>query len=105
MMKVSDVARAKIISLLEEKNATVLRFGLQGGGCSGFTYNFSIDEQDVDDIVYDLDGTRKLVVDPMSMSYLEEAELSYKKDLMSESFTIHNPEEKSKCGCGNSFSV
>jgi iron-sulfur cluster insertion protein len=106
MIKITEEAKQKIISILDENASPILRFGLQGGGCSGFIYNFCLEQaKDEDDIVYDLDESHKVVVDPMSMMYLEHAELDYKKDLISETFVVHNPDAKTKCGCGNSFSI
>ncbi len=106
MIKITEEARQKIISVLDENAAPILRFGLQGGGCSGFVYNFCVEQvAEEGDIIHPLDDTHQLVVDSMSMMYLEHAELDYKKDLTSECFTVHNPDAKTKCGCGQSFSV
>jgi iron-sulfur cluster insertion protein len=103
MIKITDNARSKMIDVLVDEKSSVLRFGLQGGGCSGFQYFFSVDQtKEDDDTVYPLDDSHVLVVDPISMTYLEESEIDYKKDLMGESFTFHNPSQKTSCGCGNS---
>lgn len=103
MIKVTDLAKEKIIDVLISEKAKVLRFGLQGGGCNGFQYYFSADAtQEEDDLVLPLDEERILVVDSMSMMYLEDAEIDYKKDLMGETFVFNNPNTATKCGCGSS---
>jgi iron-sulfur cluster assembly accessory protein len=105
MIRVTDKAKEKIISVLIEENATFLRFGLQGGGCNGFSYFISIETvRDDSDFALNLDDTRILLVDPMSGMYLENAEIDYKKDLMGESFVFNNPNQKTSCGCGSSVS-
>lgn len=103
MIRVSDVAKEKISSILSEEKAEFLRFGLQGGGCNGFTYFFAIEQEiSEDDIRIDIDGSHTLLVDPASNMYLEEAEIDYKKDMMGESFVFNNPNQKTSCGCGSS---
>lgn len=105
MIKITEAAKEKIIDVLIDEKATSLRFGLQGGGCNGFTYYFAVEhEQAEDDLEISLREGYKLVVDAMSMMYLEEAEIDYKKDLMGENFVFNNPNQKASCGCGNSVS-
>jgi len=105
MIRVTEKAEAKLIELLEAEKATMIRFGLQGGGCNGFTYNLMIEsEQSEEDIVYPLGNSYKILVDIISHGYLEEAVIEYKKDIMGESFVFINPMQKSSCGCGNSVS-
>lgn len=105
MIKITDSARNKLIEILHEENAEALRFGLQGGGCNGFSYFFNFAETiNDDDLVIQIDDTKQLVVDSMSNQYLENATIDYKKDLMGESFVFHNPDQKSTCGCGSSVS-
>jgi iron-sulfur cluster assembly accessory protein len=105
MIKITEKAKEKIISILQEESSTLLRFGLQGGGCNGFSYFLSIEEeQGDDDFEFALDESRKLLVDAASNMYLEEAEIDYKKDLMGESFVFNNPNQKNSCGCGSSVS-
>jgi iron-sulfur cluster insertion protein len=97
----------KIKSLLaEEDNQDLkLRLFVSGGGCSGFQYGFTFDEsQNEDDFVVEKDGVT-LLVDAMSMQYLNGATIDYSKTLMAEQFEIKNPNVTSKCGCGSSFSV
>lgn len=107
MIKISDSARSKITELLdEEQNPNLkLRTFVQGGGCSGFQYGFTFDEdQAEDDWAFDL-GPYKVLVDSMSMTYLENAEIDYKDDISGSQFVIRNPNATTTCGCGSSFSI
>lgn len=93
-----------MISVLAEEKATTIRFGLQGGGCNGFSYFFMIEyeEQGEDDFEITLNEACRIFVDAASYAYLENAEVDYKKDLMGESFIFNNPNTTTKCGCGSS---
>ena len=104
MIKLTDLAKQKMIDVLNDEKATLLRFGLQGGGCNGFQYFFAVEEAQnmEDDFEYPLDDTHTLLVDAASSMYLEEATIDYKKDLMGESFVFSNPNQKTSCGCGSS---
>jgi iron-sulfur cluster assembly protein len=103
MVRLTEKAKEKIIDVLIDEKATMLRFGLQGGGCNGFTYYFAIEtEKAEDDFEIPVNEGFTLVVDAMSSMYLEEAEIDYKKDLMGESFVFNNPNQKTSCGCGSS---
>ena len=106
MINVSETAASKISELLTEENkaGSGLRVFVQGGGCSGFQYGMVLDEVTDGDEVFEKDGI-KVIVDPMSMRYLEGAEVDYKEDLMGGGFAIKNPNATSTCGCGSSFSV
>ena len=90
----------------EEGNPNLmLRVFVQGGGCSGMSYGFTFDEmQNEDDFDFAYDDVR-VVVDSMSMQYLQGASIDYKEDLMGASFVINNPQAQTTCGCGSSFSV
>jgi iron-sulfur cluster insertion protein len=82
-----------------------LRTFVQGGGCSGFSYGFTFDEEiNEDDFAVELDEF-KVLVDAMSMQYLTGAVIDYKEDIMGASFSINNPQAQSTCGCGSSFSM
>lgn len=84
----------------------MLRTFVQGGGCSGFQYGFTFDEEkNEDDFEISLDDSHVVLVDSMSMTYMNEAEIDYKEDLMGSQFVIKNPNAQSTCGCGSSFSV
>jgi iron-sulfur cluster insertion protein len=107
MITITDPAKIKIQDILaEENNNNInLRVFVQGGGCSGFSYGFTLDEmKNEDDFDVDLDGVHVLV-DSMSAQYLTGATIDYKDDLMGSSFTISNPNATTTCGCGSSFSV
>jgi len=107
MITISENAKFKILSLLEEENnpKLSLRTFVQGGGCSGMQYGFTFDEnQNEDDFEINL-GNFKVLVDAMSMQYLQGAEIDFKSDLNGESFNIKNPNAQTSCGCGSSFSV
>jgi iron-sulfur cluster insertion protein len=92
--------------LAEENNPNIkLRVFVQGGGCSGFSYGFTLDEaQNEDDFDFSYDEI-KVLVDSMSFQYLQGASIDYKEDLMNASFVINNPQAVSTCGCGSSFSI
>ncbi len=107
MITISESAKTKIKDLLyEEANPKLaLRTFVQGGGCSGFSYGFTFDEEiNEDDFEIPLDEF-KVLVDAMSMQYLTGAEIDYKEELMGSSFSIKNPNAQSTCGCGSSFGV
>ena len=108
MVEITESAKTKVIDLLMEENnpSLMLRTFVQGGGCSGFQYGFTFDEeQNEDDWEIPLNEKWKLVVDAMSMQYLEGAKIDYKEDLNGSSFTIKNPNAQTTCGCGSSFSI
>ena len=103
----TDSAVAKITDIIaEENNPNIkLRTFVQGGGCSGFSYGFTLDEdQNEDDFVIDQPGLT-VVVDSMSMQYLQGAVIDYKEEITGSSFVITNPNAQTTCGCGSSFSV
>jgi iron-sulfur cluster insertion protein len=104
---ISESAVVKITDLLAEENnpKLKLRTFVQGGGCSGFQYGFTFDEeQHEDDFVVEKQGV-KILIDAMSMQYLSGAVIDYKEDLHGSQFSIQNPNAQSTCGCGSSFSV
>jgi iron-sulfur cluster insertion protein len=107
MIALSDSAIVKIKDLIaEETNSNLkLRVFVQGGGCSGFSYGFTFDEvENEDDFIVHESGV-SLLVDSMSMQYLNGATIDYKETLMESSFTILNPNATTTCGCGSSFSM
>ena len=107
MITVSESAVAKIQDILREENnpALKLRVFVQGGGCSGMSYGFTFDEvQNEDDFDFAYEDV-KVLIDSMSMQYLQGASIEYKEDLMGASFVINNPQAQTTCGCGSSFSV
>jgi len=103
----TSAAAAKVRELIaEEGNAELkLRVYIQGGGCSGFQYGFEFDEQQgEDDLAVNTDGVT-LLVDPLSLQYLMGAEVDYTESLHGAQFVIRNPNAKTTCGCGSSFSA
>ena len=96
----------RINQLIAKKSAgTFFRIAVKGGGCSGFSYGFTFDTEhkEGDSIVFNGDTT--LVVDPMSYQYLVGSTVDYLEDLQGSRFIISNPNAKTTCGCGSSFSV
>ncbi len=109
MITVTPAAATKISELLAEENKqqAALRVFVQGGGCSGFQYGLMIDEGEGQanmDAVIESNGVR-LVVDPISARYLKGAEVDFVDNITGGGFTIKNPNAKSTCGCGSSFTV
>jgi iron-sulfur cluster insertion protein len=99
---------AKRIALLREQEqvgSANLRIAVSGGGCSGFQYGLSFDDQtNPDDRVFERDGIG-VVIDEVSLDLLNGAEIHFVEDLMGAAFRINNPNAASSCGCGNSFSI
>ncbi len=103
----SEAAASKVKELLEEEGNPDLRLRVfvQGGGCSGFQYGFTFDEDMAeDDTVVEKMGV-ELLIDPMSYQYLVGAEIDYKEDIEGSQFIIRNPNAVTTCGCGSSFSM
>jgi len=85
--------------------AKVLRVAVNGGGCSGFSYGFDLEDAPAeDDLVLERDGAR-VVIDPVSLDFLKGSKIDFREELIGASFKIDNPNAKSSCGCGVSFSV
>jgi iron-sulfur cluster insertion protein len=108
MVEITESAKSKIIDLLLEENnpKLALRTFVQGGGCSGFSYGFTFDDvKNEDDFEFPINEQYNVLVDAMSMQYLQGAKIDYKDELMGSSFVINNPNAQSTCGCGSSFSV
>ena len=103
----TDAAANKVRTLLDEEPdpSQKLRVFVRGGGCSGFQYGFKFDDTvEADDTVVVKNGVM-LLVDAMSVQYLQGAEIDYKEDVQGAQFVIRNPNASTTCGCGNSFSV
>jgi iron-sulfur cluster insertion protein len=103
MITITEAAQSKIDDILAEENKPNLkvRAFVQGGGCSGFQYGFTLDEEQNDDD-FVIDG---VLIDSMSMQYLTGATIDYKEDINGSTFSIKNPNAQTTCGCGSSFSV
>jgi iron-sulfur cluster insertion protein len=103
----SNRAAHKVRDLIDSEGneALKLRVFITGGGCSGFSYGFTFDEEVADDDALFENGGVTMVVDPMSYQYLAGAEVDYREDLQGSQFVVQNPNAASTCGCGNSFSI
>ena len=103
----SNRAAGKVAELIEGEGNDMLklRVFITGGGCSGFSYGFTFDEEIAeDDAVIEREGVTMLV-DAMSYQYLSGAEIDYREDLQGAQFVVTNPNASSTCGCGNSFAI
>jgi len=108
MITITDSAVAKIKEILAEEQDPNLkvRMFVQGGGCSGFQYGFTLDDQGAqeDDFVIEKDGV-EILVDAMSSQYVQGAEVDWQESVTGSQFAIRNPNAQTTCGCGSSFSV
>jgi len=106
-LKFTDSAAHKVKNLItEEENPTLkLRVFVTGGGCSGFEYGFTFDEDVEDDDTVIENAGVTLVVDALSFQYLAGAQVDFKEDSQGSRFVVTNPNASSTCGCGNSFSI
>jgi iron-sulfur cluster assembly protein len=106
MISLTTKAADKVKGILDQEKESLpqggLRIYVQGGGCSGFQYGMVLDEAAEGDEILELQGI-KVIVDPMSLRYLDGAEVDYKDDLLGGGFAIKNPNAVSTCGCGHSF--
>jgi iron-sulfur cluster insertion protein len=99
------VRRIAVLRAQENTENAFLRIAVSGGGCSGFQYGLSFDDQrNEDDFAFERDGVT-VVVDDVSLGLLNGAEVDFVEDLIGASFQIRNPNAASSCGCGNSFSI
>jgi iron-sulfur cluster assembly protein len=108
MIGITERARQEVRRIITEQelpHSTVLRVGVKGGGCSGFSYSLGFDDttQEIDQI-FDTEGV-KVVCDPKSFLYLNGTEVDFEESLMGRGFKFGNPNASKTCGCGESFSV
>jgi iron-sulfur cluster insertion protein len=106
-MKLESGAVTKLRELVAEEGNPdlMLRVFVQGGGCSGMSYGFTFEEvKNEDDFDFAYEEV-KVVVDSISMQYLQDSTIDYKEDIMGSSFVINNPQAQTTCGCGSSFSI
>lgn len=101
MITITENAHKQIEEGLADSNEPYLRISVQGGGCSGFQYVFDFEQEKMEDD-FELG---KVLIDSMSMMYLDSAVIDYVEDLMGSQFVINNPNAQTTCGCGSSFSV
>jgi iron-sulfur cluster assembly accessory protein len=103
---ITERAAKKIGQILKaEPSGAMLRLSVLGGGCSGFQYKFDVEKDRADDdVTIERDGVTMLV-DPVSLQYLSGSEVDFVDDLIGASFKVNNPQAKTSCGCGTSFSL
>lgn len=106
-VNLSDRAAAKVGAMVRDQGdaGLMLRVYIEGGGCSGFQYGFEFDGNAEEDDTVVTNGDVKLLVDPLSFQYLSGSTVDYKEDLQGSRFVIDNPNARTTCGCGASFSV
>lgn len=105
--KVTDSAAKRISDLISQEKDSDVRFRLtvNGGGCSGFKYDFSFDKAKNDNDIVISKGNAQVIIDELSLGFLNNSELDFQEDLGGASFVVKNPNATAKCGCGSSFSV
>ena len=100
-LEFTDKAKNQIEKITKSEEKKYFRISVQGGGCSGFKYNFSFDDKiEKDDILFD-----KTVIDRQSLDIINGSLVDFKKEMIGETFSIKNPKASASCGCGLSFSV
>ncbi len=106
-IRFSAAAAAKVAALVAEEGdeRLNLRVFVTGGGCSGFSYGFTFDDEIADDDAVVENAGVRMVVDSLSYQYLLGAEINYREDLHGARFVVENPNASSTCGCGNSFAI
>lgn len=103
--KVTDRAFARLAEIAEAMGeAKPLRVAVDGGGCSGFQYSITLDQALADDLVLEKDG-QKVLVDAVSLPFLSNAVIDFTDELIGARFVVENPNAKTSCGCGTSFSI
>ena len=102
----TDAAARRIAAILARDAAkTALRVSVEGGGCSGFSYKFDLVDAGLEDDLVLEKGDARVLIDSMSLVYMDGSEIDFVDDLMGQSFQIRNPNAVASCGCGTSFSV
>jgi iron-sulfur cluster assembly accessory protein len=103
---VTERAARRIGEILgREPPGTMLRVSVEGGGCSGFQYRFDMEQAQADDDVLIRRDGATVLIDPVSLNYLAGSEIDFVDDLIGASFRVNNPQAKTSCGCGTSFSL
>lgn len=105
-ISVSDAAAKRIVKILQKQaDKSALRISVEGGGCSGFSYKFDlVSDTNDDDLIIEKDGA-KVLIDSISVPYIDGSVIDFIDDLMGQSFQINNPNVTSSCGCGVSFAI
>jgi iron-sulfur cluster insertion protein len=106
-LTITESAKYKISDILAEENKPEMRLRMfvQGGGCSGFSYGFMLDDHKNEDDWEITEGSASVLVDAASAMYIQDATVDYEESLMGSSFKITNPNARHTCGCGSSFAV
>jgi iron-sulfur cluster insertion protein len=104
-ISITQSASDKILSLQDNKPQHRLRIKVLGGGCSGFQYEFTMDDQQFDDDHIFTKNNAQVIIDALSLDFLKDSILDYSQDLTKSSFVIQNPNSTTSCGCGKSFSI
>ena len=100
-LEFTNSAKNQIEKITKSEEKKYFRISVQGGGCSGFKYNFGFDDKvEKDDILFN-----KVVIDKLSLDIIAGSTVDFKKEMIGESFSINNPKASASCGCGLSFSV
>ena len=105
MFKLTDSAKAQIVSVCNKEDSDAVRFSIKGGGCSGFEYNWEVVDEYIPeeyDRTLDLADGRRFVVDNVSINYIAGATIDFVTEVMGSSFKVSNPNASSACGCGES---
>lgn len=103
---VSPSAAKRIAAILAgEGGGAMLRLAVTGGGCSGFQYNFALDETRLAEDLFIEEGGARILIDPVSLDFLAGAEIDFTDGLIGQAFKVNNPNATASCGCGTSFSV
>ncbi|MEM9044333.1 MAG: iron-sulfur cluster assembly accessory protein [Pseudomonadota bacterium] len=104
-IKVTDRAFARLAEISEAGGQSVLRVAVLGGGCSGFSYEFALEDAPADGDLVIGDGDEKVLIDPESLPFLSGSVIDFKDELIGARFAVENPNATSTCGCGTSFSL
>ena len=103
---ISDAAARRIAAILSsDPGKQALRVSVEGGGCSGFSYKFDLVDDGADDDLVVEKGEARVLVDQLSLVYMEGSEIDFIDNLLGQSFQINNPNAVANCGCGTSFSI
>ena len=101
---VTERAFDRLAEIGAAEQGQALRVAVEGGGCSGFQYEIALDTPNTDDLILESKG-QKVIVDPVSLPFLENAVIDFTQELIGARFVIDNPNATSSCGCGTSFSM
>lgn len=103
--KVTDRAYERLAEIGASDSGKALRVAVEGGGCSGFQYDISLDDPAEGDLVLDGPGGERVVIDEVSLPFLADATIDFSEELIGARFVIDNPNATASCGCGTSFSM